>query len=85
MKRNQRAVTMSMLGVLCVAVSVAYGANVVRTCAGGSACPGTTTCDSTVAWCCCKPLAGGVYTCTCSTSASCDLKSSPVGMTCIDP
>lgn len=71
----------SFCGVLMVAASTALAVNVTRNCQGSGLCTGTASCSSIVAWCCCKPLAGGAYTCSCATGADCK-KDAPAGSSC---
>lgn len=76
---------LAFIGVVLVVTSLAFAANVSRSCGGGSACPGTVVCEQKVAWCCCKNAAG-TYVCTCSTGSVCGDGNVPPGFVlCVDP
>lgn len=83
----QASPVLVLVGVVSVAASSALATMVLRTCTGSSTCTGTVTCDSLLAWCCCKPAAGGAWTCVCSLDASClNVGSRPPGFSnCMEP
>ena len=85
----RRASIVSFLGLVGVVASVALAGSppVNRECLKGSSCPGTVSCQSDVAWCCCLATPTGAAVCMCALGADCGLKSNwPAGQSvCFDP